>query len=73
MHEHDAHASTSKSRHHTAAPGSTQAPFRKTFGQTHMQALFDHFADPDSRERVFSPACNCRFDDYASNESRQVL
>ena len=73
MHEHDAHASTAKS--YCARPGAaaTQAPFRKTFGRPHMQAIFDRYADPDSRERVFSPARDDRFDGDASDEQRQVV
>ena len=73
MHEHDALASTAKLQRSRSKGGPTHAPFRETFGQSHMQAIFDRHTDADSRERIFSPACYGRFDGRASDEHGQIL
>ena len=45
-------------QHVNVASGAERLPFRESFGQPHMQAIFDRYADPDSRERIFSPTGN---------------
>ena len=34
---------------------SGRLPFREAFGASHMQEIFNRYADPDSRERIFPP------------------